>query len=273
MTGTALTEAEEFNKIYKLDVSASRRTSPSMRDDHSDFIYQSEEGKFRAVVERDQGAPRGRASQCWSARPPSRSPSTSLSCSNWQGIPHNVLNAKQHAREAHVVAQAGRSGAVTIATNMAGRGTDIMLGGNPDEFVDEILRERDIDPEFATEEDREEALDEAKRRCDEDRENVVAAGGLYIIGTERHEARRIDNQLRGRSGRQGDPGESRFFVSLRRRSDAPLRLRPRRRASWAASGMDDDMPLESKHGQRHAGAGADQGRGRQLRHPQECRRV
>jgi preprotein translocase subunit SecA len=141
--------------------------------------------------------------------------------------------------------QAGRSGAVTIATNMAGRGTDIKLGGDPAGYVDEILRDRDIDPEFATDEDRQEALDEAKRLCDEDREKVVAAGGLYILGTEKHESRRIDNQLRGRSGRQGDPGESRFFVSL---EDELMRRFGSDRVAGIMGriGMDEDMPLESK---------------------------
>jgi len=133
---------------------------------------------------------------------------------NRQGIAHNVLNAKQHAREAQVVTQAGRSGAVTIATNMAGRGTDIVLGGNPAAYTDSILSGRGIDLEFATDEDREEALEEAKQRCEEDRQKVLDVGGLYIIGTERHESRRIDNQLRGRSGRQGDPGLSKFYLSL-----------------------------------------------------------
>src|SRR5258706_238651 len=162
-----------------------------------------------------------------------------------RGIPHNVLNAKQHAREAQIVAQAGRSGAVTIATNMAGRGTDIMLGGNPDGYVDDILRQRDIDPEFATAEDRAEALAEARMICEADREKVLAAGGLYIIGTERHESRRIDNQLRGRAGRQGDPGESRFFVSLE--DDLMRRFGTGRAAGLLERiGMSDDMPIEHK---------------------------
>ncbi|HEX6818759.1 MAG TPA: preprotein translocase subunit SecA [Ktedonobacterales bacterium] len=244
MTGTAMTEAEEFNKIYKLDVVTIPTNVPVERLDNSDFIYKSEEGKYRAVVReikerREEGQP-------------VLVGTTSVENSEYlsqlldlEGIPHNVLNAKQHAREAHIIAQAGRSGAVTIATNMAGRGTDIKLGGNPDEFVEQILRDRDIDPEFATEDDRAEALSLAKRRSDQDREKVVAAGGLYIIGTERHESRRIDNQLRGRSGRQGDPGESRFFVSLQ---DELMRRFGSDRVSgvMARLGMDDDMAIENK---------------------------
>jgi preprotein translocase subunit SecA len=244
MTGTALTEAEEFHKIYKLDVVVIPTNRPIMREDHPDLIYSSERGKFRAVVEEIRE--RHEAGQPVLVGTTSVENSELLSeMLDAEGIAHSVLNAKQHAREAHIVAQAGRSGAVTIATNMAGRGTDIVLGGNPDSFVEDILRERDIDPEFATEEDRAEALAEAKRRCDEDHELVVAAGGLYIIGTERHESRRIDNQLRGRSGRQGDPGESRFFVSLQ---DELLRRMNADRVAGVLSriGMDDDTPLESR---------------------------
>jgi preprotein translocase subunit SecA len=244
MTGTAITEAEEFDKIYKLDVVVIPTNKPICRADNSDFIYKSEEGKFQAVVrEIKERNERGQ---------PVLVGTTSVENSEYlarllelEGIAHNVLNAKQHAREALIVAQAGRSGAVTIATNMAGRGTDIKLGGNPDELVEEILRARDIDPEFATAEDRAEALELATRRCDGDRERVIAAGGLYIIGTERHESRRIDNQLRGRSGRQGDPGESRFFVSLQ---DELMRRFGSDRVAGLMErmGMDDEVPLESK---------------------------
>ena len=173
MTGTALTEAEEFNKIYKLDVISIPTNRPIRRTDHGDLIYRTEKAKFNAVVqeikERQQTgqAGAGRHDLGRDLR------STSPTCCNRQGIEHNVLNAKQHAREAHVVAQAGRSGAVTIATNMAGRGTDILLGGNPEEYVESILREQDIDPEFATPEDRAEALEEAnsalRRRSRESR--------------------------------------------------------------------------------------------------------
>ncbi|HEX6122592.1 MAG TPA: preprotein translocase subunit SecA, partial [Ktedonobacterales bacterium] len=244
MTGTALTEAEEFNKIYKLDVITIPTHMPIAREDHPDLIYRSEEGKFRAVVE--EVRERNEAGQ------PILIGTTSVEISEHlsdmlhrHGVRHNVLNAKQHAREAVIVAQAGRSGSVTLATNMAGRGTDIVLGGNPAGFVEELLREREIEPEEATEEERAEALAAAKRRCDADRERVLEAGGLYIIGTERHESRRIDNQLRGRSGRQGDPGESRFFVSL---EDELMRRFGSDRVAGLMSriGMDDDMPLESK---------------------------
>ncbi len=244
MTGTALTEAEEFNKIYKLDVITIPTNRPIRRMDRGDLIYRTEKAKFNAVVEEIKE--RQQIGQ------PVLVGTTSVEISeyladllNRQGIEHNVLNAKQHAREAHVVAQAGRSGAVTIATNMAGRGTDILLGGNPDEYVDSILRELDIDPEFATPDDRAEALEEATRRCEADHEKVVEAGGLYIIGTERHESRRIDNQLRGRAGRQGDPGESRFFLSLE--DELMRRFNADRAGRWMERlGMDDDMPIEAK---------------------------
>ena len=244
MTGTALTEAEEFNKIYKLDVIVIPTNKPVRRTDQPDLIYSSENGKFRAIVA--EIAERHAVGQPILVGTTSVENSETLSeMLTAEGIPHSVLNAKQHEREAHIIAQAGRSGSVTIATNMAGRGTDIKLGGDPVEFVEEILRERDIDPEFATEEDRAEALAEAKRRCDEDHERVVAVGGLYIIGTERHEARRIDNQLRGRSGRQGDPGESRFFVSLQ--DDLLRRMNADRVAGLLGRvGMDEDTPLESR---------------------------
>ena len=244
MTGTALTEAEEFHKIYNLDVIVIPTNQPIKRTDNPDFIYRTEEGKFHAVV--DEITDRHEAGQ------PVLVGTTSVEISeylsellNRQGIQHNVLNAKQHAREAQVITQAGRSGAVTIATNMAGRGTDIVLGGNPAAYVDSILTDRGIDLEFATDEDRTEALEEAKRRCDEDRQKVLAAGGLYIIGTERHESRRIDNQLRGRSGRQGDPGESRFFVSLQ--DELMRRFGSDRVAGFMnLIGIDDEVPLESK---------------------------
>ncbi len=244
MTGTALTEAEEFNKIYKLDVIVIPTHRPIIRVDQPDLIYSGEEGKFRAVVEEIQD--RHEQGQPVLVGTTSVEISEKLSgLLDTEEVPHSVLNAKQHAREAQIVAQAGRAGAVTIATNMAGRGTDIVLGGNPEGYVDDILAERDIDPQFATDEDRAEALEEATRRCKENRDQVVAAGGLYIIGTERHEARRIDNQLRGRSGRQGDPGESRFFVSLQ---DELLRRFNADRVAGIMGkiGMDEDTPIESR---------------------------
>ncbi|MFI5273312.1 MAG: preprotein translocase subunit SecA [Ktedonobacterales bacterium] len=243
MTGTALTEAEEFHKIYELDVVSIPTHRPIIRADHSDYIYRTEHGKFLAVV--------GEIKERHENGQPVLVGTTSVDVSesladmlNRDGIPHNVLNAKQHAREATVIAQAGRPGAVTVATNMAGRGTDILLGGNPAGYVDDILREREIDPEFATEEDRAEALVEAERRCEGDRQRVIEAGGLYILGTERHESRRIDNQLRGRAGRQGDPGVSRFFLSL---EDELMRRFGTDRAAGLMQkmGMDDDVPLEA----------------------------
>jgi preprotein translocase subunit SecA len=165
-----------------------------------------------------------------------------------RGIKHQVLNAKFHEREAQIVAQAGREGAVTIATNMAGRGTDILLGGNPQFLASDLLARDGIDPEEATPEQREEALDEAKETCEREKEHVLAAGGLCVIGTERHESRRIDNQLRGRSGRQGDPGETQFYLSL---EDNLMRLFGGERMDRIASMMDkydmpDDMPIQAK---------------------------
>jgi preprotein translocase subunit SecA len=334
MTGTALTEAEEFNKIYKLDVMVIPTHKPMIRDDMADLIYKTEEGKFDSVVEEIKE--RHEAGQ------PVLVGTTSVELSeylaqklNRQGIEHNILNAKFHEKEAHIIANAGRSGAVTIATNMAGRGTDILLGGNPAEFVESILHEWDIDLEMATEDDRADALAEAQKRCEEDRKRVLRVEqlracqtveqhlkdilaerkigpdettseqrqkaeadarkryvrfmraweddvlrekeidpaeatpeqrksvakeadrrraeqyereltmcGLHIIGTERHEARRIDNQLRGRSGRQGDPGSSRFYLSLQ---DELMRRFGTDRVSRLMDivGMDDSIPIES----------------------------
>jgi len=334
MTGTALTEAEELNKIYKLDVVVIPTHRPMIREDQADLIYKTEEGKFDAVVEEIKR--RSEAGQPILVGTTSVELSEYLAAKlNRQGIEHSVLNAKFHEKEAHVIANAGRSGAVTIATNMAGRGTDILLGGNPAEFVDSILHEWDIDLEMATEEDRADALEEAKKRCEEGRKQVLrveqlracqtveqhlqdifaerkidpekvtseqrqkaeadarkryakylrqwedvvlrekeidpetatpeqrksvakeaderrdeqyeyemALRGLHIIGTERHEARRIDNQLRGRSGRQGDPGSSRFYLSLQ---DDLMRRFGTDRVSRLMDmvGMDDSMPIES----------------------------
>jgi preprotein translocase subunit SecA len=334
MTGTALTEAEEFNKIYKLDVVVIPTHKPMIREDLPDLIYKTEEGKFEAVVEEIK--------QRHEAGQPVLVGTTSVELSEYlseklsrQGIDHNVLNAKFHEKEAHIIANAGRSGAVTIATNMAGRGTDILLGGNPGEFVDSILHEWDIDLDMATEDDRAEALAEAQKRCEEDRKRVLRVEqlracqtveqhladiyaerkidpdkatseqrqkaeadarkryarymrrwedevlrekdidpetatpeqrksvakeadqrrarqyeleltmrGLHIIGTERHEARRIDNQLRGRAGRQGDPGSSRFYLSLQ---DELMRRFGTDRVSRLMDmvGMDDSIPIES----------------------------
>ncbi|MDX9710144.1 MAG: preprotein translocase subunit SecA [Trichloromonas sp.] len=208
MTGTADTEAAEFHQIYKLDVVVIPTNRPMQRQDMADVIYKTEMEKFKAVVEDVE--------QSHAAGQPVLVGTISIEKSELlsemlrkRGVPHNVLNAKQHEREAEIVAQAGRKGAVTIATNMAGRGTDIILGGNP-----EMLAKREAqgqeDPETALPA----LLEKYRTLCATEKEQVLAAGGLYICGTERHESRRIDNQLRGRSGRQGDPGKSRFYMSL-----------------------------------------------------------
>src|SRR5262245_26513943 len=213
MTGTAETEAEEFLKIYKLEVMTIPTNRTMRRIENPDMIYRTEREKFEAVVkeikkcnERGQPALVGTITI-------ERSEKLS-SMLKRSGIKHVVLNAKYHEKEAEIVAQAGRKGAVTIATNMAGRGTDILLGGNPDFLARDVLRKRDIDPAMATPEQWKDSLAQVKPQIDREHEEVVQLGGLHIIGTERHEARRIDNQLRGRSGRQGDPGSSRFYVSL-----------------------------------------------------------
>jgi preprotein translocase subunit SecA len=245
MTGTAVTEKEELGKIYNLDVVVIPTNRPMVRQDFDDQIFRSEEAKFNALI--------SEILEMQKIGRPVLVGTTSVETSerlskllDKHKIKHNVLNAKQHEREAHVVAQAGRPGAVTIATNMAGRGTDILLGGNPDGLVEEILAERGSTFEDATPEQRNEALQEAKRRTDADREKVVAAGGMHIIGTERHEARRIDNQLRGRAGRQGDPGSSRFYLSL----DDELMRRfgnmERIGGIMSRLGVDDSMPIEAK---------------------------
>ena len=292
MTGTALTEAEELHKIYKLDVVVIPTHKPMIRKDLPDLIYRTTEAKYMAVVNEikdlhekaiyqldedgepvldEDGEPivitRGQ---------PVLIGTTSVENSEYlshlldrQGIPHNVLNAKHHEREAQIVAQAGSLGAVTIATNMAGRGTDILLGGNPAGYRDNIVRkhaeqvdfirdmpERNNDEreekeeairqyiENMKEEEIEKLLRQKELECEEDHKRVVELGGLHIIGTERHESRRIDNQLRGRSGRQGDPGSSRFYLSL---EDELMRRFAAERVSKLMQkvGMEDDIPLES----------------------------
>ena len=214
MTGTADTEAFEFKNIYKLDVNVIPTNKPMVRMDNNDSIYKTEDEKYSAVV--------SEIKEMNQEGKPILVGTTSIEKSEKLNkllqrmkIPHQVLNAKQHENEAGVVAQAGRIGAVTIATNMAGRGTDIVLGGNPEHLAEEILRNTfKVSPEEAEPEQFEEAMIEARSICDEEKKRVLELGGLHIIGTERHESRRIDNQLRGRAGRQGDPGSSRFFVSL-----------------------------------------------------------
>ena len=247
MTGTAQTEANEFHQTYKLGVVSIPTNKPMVRADQSDMVYQGVQAKFEACV--DDIGERHAAGQ------PVLVGTTSVEKSELvskmlkrKGIAHEVLNAKYHEREAAIVAQAGRKGAVTVATNMAGRGTDIMLGGNPEFIADLELHHRGLSP-VETPEDFEaawpEAVEKARRAVAEEHEEVVAAGGLYVLGTERHESRRIDNQLRGRSGRQGDPGASRFYLSL---EDDLMRMF---NADKVAHIMDwlktpPDVPIESK---------------------------
>lgn len=268
MTGTALTEAEEMHKIYKMDVMVIPTHKPMIRQDLPDLIYRTTGAKFNAVVEEIK--------ELHETGAPILVGTTSVENSEYlsekldrQGIDHRVLNAKHHAREAQVVAQAGRSGAVTIATNMAGRGTDILLGGNPEGYFDSILRkeaeqvsyiremparseDEQADKEEAiqqyienmTDKEKDDLLQQKVRECEEDHKRVVALGGLHIIGTERHESRRIDKQLRGRAGRQGDPGQSRFFLAL---DDELMRRFAADRVAKVMEmvGMEEDMPLES----------------------------
>ena len=260
MTGTALTEEDEFVQIYNLDVIEIPTNKPVIREDHPDVVYKTEAGKFRAVIAQIQA--------CHQKGQPVLVGTISIEKSEVlsnllrrEGVPHNVLNAKHHEKEAEIVAQAGKLGAVTIATNMAGRGTDIMLGGNPEYMALSDLRKAGYD---------EELIQEANSYADTDNEDILniraeyqalyekyhaqtsaegeqvrKAGGLFVIGTERHESRRIDNQLRGRSGRQGDPGESRFYISL---EDDLMRLFGSERVSLMMDrlGIDEDTPIDQK---------------------------
>jgi preprotein translocase subunit SecA len=247
MTGTAVTEANEFHQIYKLGVVPIPTNMPMIRDDQADIIYQTVKSKFEACV--DDIVQRHEAGQPVLVGTTSVEKSEILSkMLKRRGVPHEVLNAKYHEREAMIIAQAGRRGAVTVATNMAGRGTDIMLGGNPEFIADQELHQRGLSP-VETPEDYEaawpEAVAKAKRAVAEEHEEVVEAGGLYVLGTERHESRRIDNQLRGRSGRQGDPGASRFYLSL---EDDLMRLFNSERvaAIMERLSIPPEVPVESK---------------------------
>jgi preprotein translocase subunit SecA len=244
MTGTAETEAEEFSKIYGLEVVVIPTNQPMIRDDFADLVYASQKGKWQAVADEiTEEHERGR---------PVLVGTISVEVSEMlsemlkrRGIKHNVLNAKLHEREAEIVAQAGHSGAVTIATNMAGRGTDIILGGNPEMLAADILHRKGTNVLEASADEYAAALAEADQVCAEDRDRVVAAGGLHIVGTERHDARRIDNQLRGRSGRQGDPGSSRFYLSLE--DDLMRRFaNDRVQSIMRTLGFNDDTALESR---------------------------
>jgi preprotein translocase subunit SecA len=247
MTGTAQTEAAEFNKVYSVGVVSIPTNRPMVRMDQSDVIYKSEKAKFNAVVE--DIAERHALGQPVLVGTVSVEKSELLSqMLRRKGIAHSVLNAKYHEREAEIIAQAGRRGAVTVATNMAGRGTDILLGGNPEFMAAAELRQRGIDPaeqpdEYAAAWD--DALPRWEKHCDEEGAEVIDAGGLYVLGTERHESRRIDNQLRGRSGRQGDPGESRFYLSLQ--DELMRRFRSGAvEAVMERLNIPEDVPIESK---------------------------
>ncbi len=238
MTGTAETESEEFGKIYGLDVVVIPTNRPMVRDDRPDVVYKTEKEKFRAVIEE--------IVECNGRGQPVLVGTVSIEKSERlskmlqrRKVKHVVLNAKYHEREADIVAQAGRLGAVTIATNMAGRGTDIVLGGNPESLASQEADAAEAADAF------EGAMKKYTALCAEEKEKVLEAGGLHIIGTERHESRRIDNQLRGRSGRQGDPGSSRFFLSL---EDDLMRIFA---ADWVRKmmdrlGMEEDVPIESR---------------------------
>lgn len=247
MTGTAMTEASEFMQIYKLGVIPIPTNMNMKRIDQSDLIYKSEVGKFTAVVE--DIVNRNKKGQPVLVGTVSVEKSEELSAMlKRRGVPHEVLNAKQHEREAAIIARAGTIGAVTVATNMAGRGTDIMLGGNPEFMADFELQRKGLNPSETPQEYEKSWPDEISRQkaaVEKEHETVVTLGGLYVLGTERHESRRIDNQLRGRSGRQGDPGESRFYLSLQdelmKRFNSGLVER-----FLGAAGMPEDAPLESK---------------------------
>ena len=247
MTGTAETEAAEFAGTYKIGVVPIPTNKPMIRQDQPDLVYTTVEAKLDAVV--DDIAERHEVGQPVLVGTTSVEKSEILSERlREQGIPHEVLNAKQHAREAAVVAMAGRKGAVTVATNMAGRGTDIMLGGNAEHIAVTALKEAGLDPEENAEEYEKawpQALAAAKEACRAEHDEVVELGGLYVLGTERHESRRIDNQLRGRSGRQGDPGESRFYLSM---EDDLMRMFASGLAQriMSSGAYPDDVPLESK---------------------------
>jgi preprotein translocase subunit SecA len=247
MTGTAMTEAAEFHQIYKLGVVPIPTHRPLARKDQADLIYRTEVAKFDAVV--DDIAEKHEKGQPVLVGTTSVEKSEYLSKElNKRGVRHEVLNAKQHDREAVIVAQAGRLGAVTVATNMAGRGTDIKLGGNPDDIAEAELRQKGLDPVEHAEEwsaALPAALERAEKAVEAEFEEVKELGGLYVLGTERHESRRIDNQLRGRSGRQGDPGESRFYLSL---GDDLMRLFKAQMVErvMAMANVPDDVPIENK---------------------------
>jgi preprotein translocase subunit SecA len=244
MTGTAMTEAEEFHKIYNLEVVSIPTHRDMIRVDEADLVFRNEMGKFNALI--DEVAEMNEAGRPVLVGTVSVEKSEILSTMlKRRGIKHETLNAKFHEKESGIVAQAGRTGAITIATNMAGRGTDILLGGNPTGLASEILHKRGLNPAEVDKATYAAALAEAKAITDEDHERVVGVGGLHIIGTERHDSRRIDNQLRGRAGRQGDPGSSRFYLSLE--DDLMKRFASDRVAGlMERMGLEDDVAIESR---------------------------
>ena len=244
MTGTAMTEAEEFHKIYSLEVVAIPTHRPMIRDDEADLVFRNEMGKFNSLI--DEIVEMSEAGRPVLVGTVSVAKSEILSeMLKRRGIKHETLNAKFHEKELGIVAQAGKSGAVTIATNMAGRGTDIKLGGEPSGLASDLLHQRGLNPAEVDKDTYATVLAEAKAICDADHEVVVAAGGLHIIGTERHDSRRIDNQLRGRAGRQGDPGSSRFYLSLD--DDLMKRFASERVAGlMERMGLEDDVAIESR---------------------------
>ncbi|GAA4062762.1 preprotein translocase subunit SecA [Nonomuraea soli] len=246
MTGTAATEANEFHQTYKIGVVPIPTNKPMIRKDQPDLIYRTEDAKFMAVVE-DLVERYGKGQPCLVGTTSVEKSERLSKMLKRRGVPHEVLNAKNHAREATIIAEAGRKGAITVATNMAGRGTDIMLGGNPEFRADLELKAKGLDPVDTPEEYEKAwpgALETAEAAVKAEHDEVTEIGGLYVLGTERHESRRIDNQLRGRSGRQGDPGESRFYLSL---GDDLMRLfnSPRVEAIMIRMNIPDDQPIES----------------------------
>lgn len=266
MTGTAMTEDSEFRQIYKLPVVAIPPNREVKRKDLNDLVYRTVDGKFNAVAD-DVAERHANGQPCLIGTVSIESSEKLSRLLDKRGIPHETLNAKHHEREAHIIAQAGRVGAVTIATNMAGRGTDILLGGNPDVLADDVLLSQGLNPTLEpgqvvlneegevdenalpapTKQQRDSALAQAKETCEKENKKVIEAGGLCVIGTERHESRRIDNQLRGRSGRQGDPGCTQFYLSL---EDDLMRLFGGERIDKIADmmkkqSMPDDMPIQA----------------------------
>jgi preprotein translocase subunit SecA len=238
-----MTESEEFHKIYRLDVVTIPTNRAMVRQDFTDYVFRSQEAKYGAVV--------GEIYEMYQGGRPVLVGTTSVESSEKLSrmlqkydIPHNVLNAKLHEKESTIVAQAGRPHAVTIATNMAGRGTDIILGGSPESYLEEVLQERELTDNDRGTEAYQEALEEADRRWQVAHDQVIELGGLHIIGTERHESRRIDNQLRGRAGRQGDPGRSRFYVAL---DDELMRRFGSERIGGLLErfGFDENTPIEN----------------------------